>query len=275
MRWGVAIRTWANIAFSVFLLAQAGTSGAQQPIRLCTDQNFYAPLTFTVDGRTAGTHIELTKAAFEMAGRSVQISALPWARCLSAAAVGQYDGVVSAAYRNDRAQDFLYPDGAADAADDAAFLSRSRTVSLALNSTKYTGSGSRFDLPTPVGVPQGYSFASLLRDRGKAVQTATDYDSLFKMLVRGRVRSIVVLEEVASLYMQEPLYRGRLARLPTEDHSTAYYVMFSRQGTIKDETAVSIWQNILAVRADPAHINAINERVQSQLKACSSPQYKC
>lgn len=237
-----------------------------EPIRLCTDDNFFAPLTFVFEGKAAGTHVALTREAIKRTGRSVDVKALPWTRCLNAAKRGTYDGVVSASFREDRTEDFLYPDGAAEVSDDAAYLSRARDVVIVRAGTAYEGDGSRFSLPQPVGVPLGYNFSDLLRERDTVVQSAKSIESLFKMLERGRVASVVVMSEVAEIYLQEPAFKERLRVLPTADHQASYYLMFSRKGTVGQTEAEAIWQQLLGVRSDTASLTQIRTQVEQQLK---------
>lgn len=244
-----------------------------EPIRLCTDDNFFAPLTFVLEGEAVGTHVGLTREAILRNGRAVDVTALPWTRCLNAAARGAFDGVVSASYREDRTEQFLYPEGAADAADEAAFLSRARDVVIVRSGTVYEGDGSRFSLPQPVGVPLGYNFSDLLKERDTVVQSAKSFDSLFKMLERGRVASVVVMSDVADIYLREPSYRGRLKILPTAHHEAAYYLMFSHKGTVGQSEAEAIWQQLLIVRSESATLTQIRAEAEQQLKQLlSSPE---
>ena len=175
-------------------------------------------------------------------------------------------GVISASYREDRTESFLYPEGAAEASDDAAFLSVARDVAIARVGASTSERDGRFSLPQPVGMPLGYNFSTLLKERDTVVQSAKNYGQLFRMLERGRVNSIVVMSDVAKIYLRDPQYAGRLQVLQTELHETAYYLMFARKGDVTEKLASAVWQQLKAINDNSDKLAQITALAEQQLQ---------
>ncbi|UTW60132.1 transporter substrate-binding domain-containing protein [Kordiimonas sp. SCSIO 12603] len=242
-------------------------------ISLCSDENFWAPYAFSYDGKSSGTNIEIAKEALKRLGYRVKAQPLSWQRCLSEARKGNYDVIVSAAYRPERAADFYYPLGA-----EAGEISPYRIIqaSYALVTRRgYVWDGIRDNLPHPVGLPKGYSNALELEETGVKAVYAERYSQLFRMLLRGRLNGIIVLEPAARIYLLDEDYRNKLIVQPAIYSSKSYYLIVSKKGKLALEQAKMLWSEVKSIREDNDEMYNIQVKVLKQLRRCLSAAKDC
>ena len=80
-------------------------------LRACGDAKEFAPYTYTQPGNAevAGYNADVLRAILAESGRSISITLLPWNRCLTLAAAGDYAIVLDAAQLGTRAPRFAFP----------------------------------------------------------------------------------------------------------------------------------------------------------------------
>lgn len=80
-----------------------------QTLRACGDAAGFAPYTYAANGAAQGYNVDFLQALLARSHRKINISLLPWNRCLHLAAQGQYDLILDATSQPKRRKDFLLP----------------------------------------------------------------------------------------------------------------------------------------------------------------------
>ena len=239
------------------------------------EDGLWAPYLFVADGRPAGAHVNMLKHAFEHLPYSLTIKTMPWKRCLNWAQAGRVDGVLSASYTKERAEYLHFPLDAMSADGNAPNRIMSVNYVIVSSTRIPEWNGKADKLPLPIGVPMGYATAERLQARGLKVTEGLRYDDLFRMLMRDRIGSLIITNELADLYLLEPPYKDKLRkhRVPYETHPL--FVPFANKGKVSRNQAKTIWNAISLIRDDVALMKAITEQALTQSRRCFSQANHC
>jgi len=239
------------------------------------EDSLWAPYLFILDGRPAGVHVNMLKHAFEHLPYTLTIKTMPWKRCLNWARAGRVDGVLSAIYTKGRAEYLHFPIDATNAGSDAPnrIMSVRYVVVSSASAPEWDGKADK--LPLPIGVPMGYATAERLQARGLKVTEGLQYDNLFRMLIRGRIGSLVIINELADLYLLEPPYKDKLRKHRAPYETNPLFVPFANKGKVSRDQATIIWNAISSVRDDAALMKAITEQALTQSRRCFKQANLC
>ena len=92
----------------LLMLMYAGVSVYGVSLKICTDENFWYPFSYSQNGESKGLHIDVVTEACRQLGWKCGFTPLPWKRCLEVSAKrGFSDTVVAASYKADRTE--VYP----------------------------------------------------------------------------------------------------------------------------------------------------------------------
>ena len=253
------------------MLAGATPSRAQdahaKPVRVCIDTNFWAPFTFAINGKAGGLHVEVARQAFERLHEAVSFHAAPWNRCIADGRAGLFDAVLSAAFNPSRTDDFLFP-ADADAAMSKWRVTQVDYVVVVRAADVFDWDGHDEDLPMPVGLPLGYAEVDYLRRQNIDVTTATKYGDLFRLLARGRVRSLILPRQTADMFLAGAGFETDLALLARPVRSTSYFLMVAQRGSLGEERAQKIWDEIAAIRDNEKLMADLLVRAFRDLEPC-------
>ena len=237
------------LVFSVYSewVSASGTEG--KAISICSDANYWFPYTFDENGASRGLHVDLVTSALAKLGINAVIEPLPWKRCLFSAKKGHYDAVISASYKQGRAEYLYYPDDAALGGISTQRLTQVEYTILTLKSHAFDFDGDYSKIPEPVRVPLGYSIADDLSKKGLFVKTSTKgiYNSL-RNLVNHKEGSIVTTKDIAVLVVKDKSVGLHVSSVPIK--SKSYFIAFSKKTALMDSERVEIWNNIAALRDD-------------------------
>ena len=244
--------------FSAYSEGVNANSTEGKVISICSDANYWFPYTFNENGVSKGLHIDLVTNALAKLGVNAVIEPLPWKRCLFSAKKGQYDAVISASYKQGRAEYLYYPDDAALGGVSTQRLTQVEYTILTLTSNAFDFDGDFSKIPEPVRVPLGYSIADDLAKKGLLVKTSTKgiYNSL-RNLVNHKMGSIVTTKDIAVLVAKDTSVGLHISSVPIK--SKSYFIAFSKKTALTDSERVEIWNNIAALRDDAALMSTLLE----------------
>jgi len=196
--------------FGVLLVVSA-TAQAPKTLRACTVA--WPPFVTINGGKIAGSDTRILQVVAQKLGFSaVEISDIPWKRCLKMAEEGSMDIVYPASKNPEREAYLHYPQ---TALHPVSYV----FVTKAGARQEWTTKKDVSSLPQPIGIPLGYSIAEQLH-KEKGVQfdeNVKDDESNLQKLVLGRVGTIIIekmngldlieeLKETAELVMLDVPY---------------------------------------------------------------------
>ena len=242
-----------SLLITVFLLINPASASSPK-LSFCTDDG-WVPYTFKGDNNEAsGIHIETALKAMENLNIEASVVPLPWKRCLNLARNGEYDGVVSASYKKERAQFLIYPPDAAIQSNSQWDLGKVEYVLITRHDDTYGFDGNIQSLPQPVGVGLGSSTASYIKDEGLETVESEHHDSLVEMLLLKRVNSIAMHTIRAKKYLGDDRYAAKIKVSNKAIRSKPYFLVFTHGGQTNELLRMSIWDSLQDVLADKEYI---------------------
>ncbi len=239
----------------------ASASLAAEPLKICTDINFWYPFTFVKDGKPVGLHLDIISSAADSVGVPIEYTPLPWKRCLKEVEGGSYDGIAVASYKDARAEFMHYPDDAASAKRSILRVMQVEYVVVTPALSRYEYTGDVATLPTPVRIPRGYSIADDLKKKGVDVDSgaAGDENNIRKMLRAGK-GSLVTLPQIIEVLGARPEFKDKLKVSSQPLKSKTYYLTFSKKGKATLEIRQKLWNEIAAVRENITFMEAVSSK---------------
>ncbi|WP_417458049.1 substrate-binding periplasmic protein [Kordiimonas sp.] len=270
--------TFRHLILACGLAIMAATPAFSRPVKLCNSTEFWPPYSYMKNGVMRGIHTEILDAAFAKAGMEYELILLPWKRCQDRVAAGEVDGIVGISYTEDRGALFRFPahernDGALVPLQPEQALSDVEFVVITHVDTPPPVSITVDALPEPVGVLLGYRSAGTITEAGKQAQIVAKQSSLFQMLERGRIASVVALRGAALHYVaksEQPLVIHEPALW-----STPHFLAFGRNNSLDDTVVTHIWQSIANVRQDKGLMAQLKAKVTTELTSCFNDKGKC
>lgn len=205
----------------------------------------------------SGLSLDLVREAAARAGQEVQMTPLPWKRCLAQLASGQMDGAIAASWLPERAQFADYPLDAKGRPDPSQRL---YSDSYALyrhpdNPLRWDGSHITGMNAPQIAVPLGYSVGELLRGMGvRVLEPSKDSAEILRAVSHQLVdgAALLVSEANTALAGHREL-RGTVVRITPNLQDKPYYLVFAKsyRASHAQETA-RWWAAIAAVRDAPA-----------------------
>ncbi|MBV1920442.1 MAG: transporter substrate-binding domain-containing protein [Pseudomonadales bacterium] len=252
---------WRILLLSVLILSTysgrvSANSIEDKTISICSDANYWFPYTFDENGASRGLHVDIVTNALTKLGIKVVIEPLPWKRCLFSAKKGKYDAVISASFKQGRAEYLYYPEDAALGGFSKQRLTQVEYTILTLKNNAFEFDGDFSKIPEPVRVPLGYSIADDLSKKGLFVKTSTKgiYNSL-RDLVNSRTGSIVTTKDIAMLVAKDKSIALHISSVPIK--SKSYFMAFSKKAALTDAERAEIWEGIAAVRGNAALMSTL------------------
>lgn len=203
-----------------------------EKLKLCSTAD-WPPYEYT-DHQTrhvSGLSVEIVKKIAAQLSLEVEITSLPWERCLKMNETGEMDGIFSVSKKPDRELYLLYPQH--EIQNVSYVLAVLKDKQSDWNDQKNTAS-----IPQPIGSPQGFSVTQSLKEL-KTVQvddSAPSDQVNIQKLMNNRVESIAISPEVLSNLLQGKAEEGQIKTLsPPYQDSKKYYIAISRKykGDIK------------------------------------------
>jgi polar amino acid transport system substrate-binding protein len=275
------VKVFKLVLIALALCATAGygsraASAADAPsISICVEDRFWPPGSFFIDNQAAGIHIALTRRALSKVSFSPEFPQMPWKRCLAAVEEGEIDAILGAAYREERAPYFQYPEGATDVAEHAMGLELVTFVLVSRLADPIADLMKGALPPQPIGVPLGYVSATTFREQGARVVELMNHDGLFDLLNRKRVNSLVLAKPLFEFYDAQPIYAGKYKQNNLPDRTGPLYLAFSQNSPLPRETIEAIWLAIAEARKDEAYMNTALTTARAQASLCLADPKRC
>ncbi|OUR99206.1 hypothetical protein A9Q81_11570 [Gammaproteobacteria bacterium 42_54_T18] len=243
------------------LCGVASASLAAEPLKICTDVNFWYPFTFVKDGKPVGLHLDIISRAADSVGVPIEYTPLPWKRCLKEVEGGSYDGIAVASYKDARAEFMHYPDDSVNEKRSVLRVMQVEYVVVTPAFSRYEYTGDVTTLPTPVRIPRGYSIADDLKKKGVNVDSgaAGDENNIRKMLRAGK-GSLVTLPQIVEVLGVRPEFKDKLKVSAKPLKSKSYYLTFSKKGKATVEIRKSLWREIAVVRENAVFMEAASSK---------------
>lgn len=159
----------------------------------------------------------------------VEYVALPWARCLAEAALGErVDGVVASSHSTAR-EGLVFPRRSDGRVDEGRRMFRLGYVLIRLRGSEARWTGQRFEhLRAPLGVQLGYSIGDFAREHGAEVDPSNlSADAMLRKLVLGRISAMLVSQPHLRHLQSRPEWNQVLERNGPLLAQKAYYLAFS------------------------------------------------
>ncbi|MES2262228.1 MAG: hypothetical protein V4724_27220 [Pseudomonadota bacterium] len=222
-----------------------------RPLRVCVLDEDYAPFSFPA---REGPGQFLLRRAIERQGGALEITHVPWRRCIEGVRAGTYDAVLGAAANASFFSFLSFPerDGRADP--------RRSLGSLEFRVMQRRGEAPRWDgqrfsaVEGPVLYGAGIVIVrdALARQGVDASDNAKTSAQLMRMLVAHRADAIVVRQHEAQKLMREAEFQGRLDLLPQPLVAFDGYLAVRREWKEAYPPYVeAVWDEIGRLRAAP------------------------
>lgn len=235
----------------------------KEHIRIVTDESYWYPYTFVQDGRAKGIHIEIAEKAIINLNYRVTFYPKPWKRSLEDIKNGEYDAIVSASYKPDRAQYLIYPEDAATSPKSRYRITQVEYVVITNQNDGYLFNGDVKTLPQPVRAPLGYSIAADLKSAGAEVLEVPDITACIVQLVNSGRGSFVSPPENALRLELDTRFKGKLKIHPDPIGSKSYFMAFAKTNQkLSLETIKAVWDEIAKLREDNRFMDALFNKYQ-------------
>ncbi|MBF0349924.1 MAG: transporter substrate-binding domain-containing protein [SAR324 cluster bacterium] len=215
-------------------------------VSICTDTNIWYPFTFVKDGQSSGLHVDIVTRALQDLGYEVKFEPMPWKQCLKQVELGKVDGVVSASYKDERAEFMTYPEDAKTVKKSRWSISVVEYVVVTMNNDPYIFAGDVKTLPQPVRAPNGYSVIDDLKKEGVEVDAAQGDENNFKKMLRDKKGVVVTIPEVAKIFNKK--YKDQFKTHEQPIQSKSYYFTISKKSALSDADKSRIWEQIAKIR---------------------------
>ena len=243
----------------LFLAGSWGASFAQvRVVSLCFDETAVRPWV-----NQAGTVI--LKATAAQNNVVFEQVALPWLRCLRDLAKGIYAGAVGVSFSDERATYAVFPRNVDGQLDYARRMQASSYSLYRLKGESADWDGKNFHhLNTRVLAQRGYSVVGDLTKLGiKVDQSAGDTETVFKMLLAGRVQLGALVTEQGDALLALPEFSRKLEKLKTPLVVKPYFLVFSKSFYASNPKLVEDLWNSLAVVRDSREPGSDNTKQKS------------
>jgi len=239
-----------NLQVIIALLLSYSLTAFSAEIKICTDQNFWYPFTFISNGKSDGLHVSVAKHAIIDNGHMATFIPMEWEKCLNAAKNGVVDAIISASYKDKRAEFLYYPSDAKTAKKSAFRITQVEYVVVSMVDEPYEYNGDVKALPFPIRAPKNYSIVDDLKKEGVKVKTGkSDIDNL-KNLLKSRKGIVITLPEIAKRLSKGKTFKNKLRVHKKPIKSKSYYMAISKKSSLSDTDRTELWSKIATIRED-------------------------
>ena len=223
------------------LLSFLPFSAQSETLRLCSTAD-WPPYEFTdpATKKVKGNSVDIIHKIAEKLSMEVEITSLPWERCLQMNERGEMDGVFSVSKKPEREQYLIYPEkniqyvsyNFATLKGKNVIWNEKKDVSL---------------IPQPIGSPQGFSVTqSLKSEKNVQIDDSAPSDEInITKLINGRLGSIVVGPEALSTLLKEHQLEDKIVKLdPPYVDAKKYYVAISKKYKGEESKATELCKKI-------------------------------
>lgn len=272
MRWdraGTSGRPWAAPLMLGALLAGGGAS-AQPPIpaapdaaptvlQLCAEDENSFPWLLR-DG--TGLNVLMMQRVGQRLGLRVEVTLLPWRRCMLSLQEGSVDGAFKASFQPERLKIGRYPMRGDQVDPDRAMLEESYHLYRRKGSAVSWDGRQITQLDGLVGAQAGFSIVAWLRQQDVPTEASVKAaDSILVMLQRGRLGAAALQTSQGDYALsRNPPFAAQLERQGPPLVSKPYYLLLSHAFVKRfPQLAERIWDSVAAVRESAEYRRALQQ----------------
>lgn len=207
----------------------------------------------------AAAHLLLQAALKQMPQVRLDYTGLPWQRCLSEAAAGQFDAVLAASHSAERAQHLHYPLDASGAPDARLRMFQLGYALLKRKDSPVSWDGERIRGTSrrageSLGAERGYSIVQFARSQGGVVEDRFPHQgSLLAALRLKRIAGILIPQENAAQLLADEVWAKELEISGPSLQTKAYYLPVSTPFMQQQPQLVQqLWALLAKERQQPA-----------------------
>ncbi len=245
----------------IILFISVPGSLAAVELKICTDNNYWYPYTYMEHEKSLGMHVDMVRQALKNTGHKAIFTPLPWKRCLKEMEKGQYNAVVSASYKPDRAEYLIYPPDAQVGKESKWRIMQVSYAVVTHINNKYQFTGDLNTLPEPVRAPFAYSIAEDMRSAGINVKTDYNIIECVKKLLRSQNGVVIMPPRNAEILNNKGIgnYKLNIHKIPIK--SKSYFIAFSKVNPLFSQEEIrKIWNEILRLREDNVYMQKLFDK---------------
>lgn len=222
------------------------------PLKFCFEDVPQTPWT-QPDG--SGLNFELLKRVEARLGEQFAFTPLPWKRCLMYVANGEMDGVLGAAYSQERIHYGVFPTLPGGKEKVAARLYSDRFNVYVHTGSKVQWDGKAFaNLNGSVAIQTDFVVAEQLRLMHLELdQSGKSAEHALRLLMNGSAKVAVLQAAQANRLVQnDTRFRGQVEILPVPFAEVPFYLFVSQKAWFKDAKRIgAVWDAIGLERDSP------------------------
>lgn len=207
-----------------------------------------------------GLNILMLKMVEERLGSKIEMTPLPWRRCMLSVKNGEMDAAFKISYSTARATELgNYP----MAGDQPDASKRMLTLSYSLYRLKgavVDWDGKLLKIKGSVGAQAGFSAVEQMRSWGiKVDDGVASPDTNLKKLLLGRFDAVALQTEEGDFRVENnPEFKAKIERITPVLAEKPYFLIFSKQFTAKHPEHVNaVWDTIGQVRESAEYLNIV------------------
>ncbi|OZG72369.1 amino acid ABC transporter substrate-binding protein [Hahella sp. CCB-MM4] len=250
------------VAFLLSTIISTLVTAAETDITFCSDNNYWYPFTYVDEnGEAAGVHVDIVKQAGQNLGYNVNFKPMLWQECLDSARGNLVHGVVTASYKNERAEYMNYPADAVSSKRSASRVTQVEYIVVVSADSTYEFKGDLNTLPEPVRVAKGYSIVSTLRESDRKIyESKTGELRNIEKLAKLKNGSVITTPEVYQHLINDPKFKGLLKSNLYPISSKSYHLTFAKGAPLDSNQENAIWNEVARLRDDPKFMGALTEK---------------
>jgi polar amino acid transport system substrate-binding protein len=237
----------AAVVTAMMVLALCLVSLPSQAVTLCYDYGEQYPWILK-DGK--GLNIVLLEMVAAKTGEKLELTGMPWKKCLEGVKNGTIDGAFAASYSDERAKFAVYP--LAEGKPDRSRRMYTDGYSLLrLKGSKVGWDGRKLsNLTGAIGTQASYSIAADLTRWGAKVDSNSDTpETLLKRFGSGQLQAIALMTGEARFAMKKPYLANKVEIVSPPLTEKPYFLILGRGYYDKNRKKVDdIWSMIETVR---------------------------
>ena len=243
--------------FYFFIISfYASQSFAISQVRLCSEDSVLFPWLTGDNKGLVLTQLHIVEKSLKI---KLNLIRLPWKRCLQKASLGEFDGVVSAGYNDERAAWGKYPTNESGILDrEYRLYTDSYDIYTRKDSLIKYENGIFQNLgKKPIGAQLGYTIVGDLKAQGLAVhESFSSPEDILKELDRNTLEIAILLNlETAKVLSDHPKLKENITISQCTFKVADQFLLFTKKFYLKNSAlSKSIWIEVKKTRSDPLYL---------------------
>lgn len=231
------------IIFFTFLpfIVFACDATEKEKLKLCSTADW--PPYESMDPATkqvTGKSVDIIRKMADKLNFDLDVSSLPWERCLQMNQQGDMDGIFSVSKTPDREQFLIYPQ---EHIQDVSYV----FITIKGSKVAWDASKDLKTIPQPIGTPHGYSVTQILKKTSdlKVDDSAQSDEVNLNKLIHNRLGSVVIGSDALALLLKEKNISSQVQELtPPYVDAKKYYIAVSKKYKNDEQKAIELTQKI-------------------------------